>query len=109
MSDFDFLLKLTEGGYLGLTKTNERNTQGIEILDVPNKISVAGIKELENQIIKNLVVTQSDETAVQIKKINSEKNKLKSENDRLYRLISELIHCKSNPQKGKQIIGQTVI
>ncbi len=104
MSDFDFLLKLTEGGYLGLTKTNERNTQGIEILDVPNKISVEGIKELENEIIKNLVVTQSDETAVQIKKINSEKNKLKSENDRLYRLISELIHCKSNPQKGKQII-----
>jgi hypothetical protein len=99
MREYDFLLKLPRGGFLGL-KQNEEEVDGIKVLQIPDIEKVVGIEEIKRLTPKESEGSEEkDET---IEKNNKEIDKLMQERQRLYGLTETLINLKETTNEQKQ-------
>lgn len=99
MSNFDFLLELPKGGFLGLSKSKEE-VNGVKVLKIPDIENVHGIGN-----IKELTQKQFEETEKKNKKIRQKNKKigeLVKERERLYGLTETLINLKETTNQQKQ-------
>ena len=107
MSNFDFLLKLKESdGFLGLKKSlyhkDIADSTSLPVLEVPDNCPVSNLKDIEEHL-KHSTIIDADNVE-SYNEANKKVEQLEKEKNRLYHLISELLHSKSRPQKKTQEI-----
>ena len=103
MSNYDFLLKLPNKGFLGLTCTGEK-TDGLPIVEAPDADNIIGVPLLKTSV-PDVSNAQSDLKSLRsdLKSLRKEKSNLYKERTRLYGLTQTLINLKSaNKEKNNQ-------